>query len=200
MLQSIKNYIIERLFNSIENYKIKHFQRTINTLNFKRREKYLRFGIGANILNPQYIEIGENFKAGERVRIEAIDKYGEEQIFTPNIYFGNNVSIQNDFHIGCINKVTIGNGCLIASRVFITDHLHGEITKESLSIPPENRALTSKGEINIQDNVWIGEGVTILPNVNIGSGCIIGANSVVTKSFPSNSIIAGVPARVIKHL
>ena len=46
-------------------------------------------------------------------------------------------------------------------------------------------------------NVWIGDKATILPDVSIGNNCIIGANSVVTKSFPDNCVIAGNPAKIL---
>jgi len=54
------------------------------------------------------------------------------------------------------------------------------------------------GDINIEDDVWIGANVTILGGVNIGRGSIIGAGAVVTKNVPSMAIAAGVPARLIK--
>jgi acetyltransferase-like isoleucine patch superfamily enzyme len=69
-----------------------------------------------------------------------------------------------------------------------------------LSIPPSERKLISKGPVIIGDNVWVGEGVAILPNVTIGRNCIIGTNSVVTKSIPENSVAAGIPAKVIKKI
>jgi maltose O-acetyltransferase len=55
------------------------------------------------------------------------------------------------------------------------------------------------GCITIGNNVWIGTGAIILPNVNIGDGVIVGAGSVVTKSFSANQVIGGVPAKSIKE-
>lgn len=53
--------------------------------------------------------------------------------------------------------------------------------------------------VTIEDNVWIGANVTILPGVVVGRGSVIAAGSVVTKSVPPNSLVAGVPAKVIKE-
>lgn len=145
----------------------------------------------------KYISIGNNFYAENRLRIEAWDEFQGIK-YNPEIYIGNNVIFNPDCHIGCINKINIGNNVLFASKVFIEDHSHGEINKFNLEIPPAHRRLFSKGPVVIENDVWIGEGVAILPNVTIGSNSIIGANSVVTKSFPAYSIIAGNPARLVK--
>lgn len=57
-----------------------------------------------------------------------------------------------------------------------------------------------RGNIIIEDNVWIGEGCVILPNVKIGQNSVIGANTVVTKDVPRNSIVVGNPGRVIRQI
>ena len=80
----------------------------------------------------------------------------------------------------------------------INDNLHGEITYEQLRIMPKDRQLISKGPITIGKNVWIGEMAIILGGVTIGEGAIIGAHAVVTKDVPAYSVVAGIPAKVIK--
>ena len=151
------------------------------------------------ILNPQYISIGNNFSSLYNLRLEAIDYYYSKRHF-PDLVIGDNVIVHTDVHIGAINKIVIGNNVLIASRVYINDHSHGEINLDALNEIPANRLLISKGPVIIEDNVWIGEGVCILGGVTIGRNSIVGANSVVTKSFPCNCVIGGVPARLIKIL
>lgn len=147
----------------------------------------------------KYISIGENFNSGLRLRLEAFDEHLGHK-FTPKIIIGNNVSINSDCHIGAINEIIIENGVLIASKVFITDHFHGEITSEAISTPPSQRKLFSKGPVKIEKNVWIGEGVVILPGVIIGENSIIGSNSVITRNIPKNSVVAGNPAKIIRTL
>lgn len=147
----------------------------------------------------EYISIGDNLDVCGRLRLEAYSKH-LDNLYTPELIIGDNVSINYDCHIGCVNKVVIGNNVLIASKVFITDHFHGDTSVDSLKLPPNSRKVISKGPVIIEDNVWIGEGVAIMPNVRIGRNAIIGANAVVTKDVPENSVIGGNPARIIKFL
>jgi len=167
------------------------------------RREFRALGKGAGICRPIYLEggkyitVGENFQCDQRLRLDAIDRYKENR-FCPEIIIGDNVTIQKDCHIGAIQKLSIGNGVLIASKVYISDHSHGEFNSENLQLPPERRSLSSKGPVTIENNVWIGEGVVVLPGVTIGENSIVGANAVVTKSIPKNSLAVGNPAVVIK--
>jgi acetyltransferase-like isoleucine patch superfamily enzyme len=157
------------------------------------------FAFPLDLRGGKYIKLGTNVGIDQRLRLDAIDEFLDDK-FKPEIIIGNNVSIQKDCHIGAIDKIIIGNNVLLASKVYISDHYHGQITKEALLLRPALRKLYSKGPVVIEDNVWLGEGVVVLPNVTIGKNSIVGANSVVTKSIPRNSVVAGNPARIIREL
>lgn len=140
--------------------------------------------------------MNKNFTSGVSCRLEAfpIDK---KSIV---LKFGKNVQINDYVHISAIKNVYIGNNVLIASKVYISDHNHGRYSgdyQDNPNIPPNERELSSKS-VYIDDNVWIGEFVSILHGVRIGKGSVIGSMSVVTKDIPEYSIAVGSPARVIK--
>lgn len=145
----------------------------------------------------KYMEFGDNFTSCPGLRMECIEEYNGYS-YAPQLIIGNNVSFNFYCHVGVINKVIIGNDVLIGSRVLITDHSHGILEKSS--IPYYRRKLLSKGPVVIEDNVWIGENVCIMPGVTIGKNSIVGANAVVTHDVLPFSIVAGVPAIVVKSL
>lgn len=90
--------------------------------------------------------------------------------------------------------LSIGNNCMIGGGCLISGVNHGY---SALDIPMRLQ-LSQELPIMIEDDVWIGMGVVILPGVRIGSGSIIGAGSVVTRDIPAFSIAMGTPCRVIK--
>lgn len=148
------------------------------------------------VRGKKYIKIGAGFITGVGTRIDA---FASNNVAC--IHIGKNVQLNDYVHIAAIKSITIGNNVLIASKVFITDHNHGFYGANNLNsspmVPPMKRELYS-APVKIEDNVWIGEFVSILPGVTIGQGSIIGTMSVVTKDIPPNSIAVGSPARVIK--
>lgn len=160
-----------------------------------------------NIHSPECITIGDGTSFGENVFLTAwtsydciIDGNATQQTLTPDIVIGRNCHFGYNNHITATNNITIGDNLLTGKWVTITDNSHGEMTMEEMELDPLKRPISSKGPVTIGNNVWIGDKATILPNVSIGDGAIIAANSVVTKDIPPFSVAAGNPARIIKTL
>lgn len=143
------------------------------------------------------IAIGENTVFGKDVFLTAWPKY-RNQILSPQLTIGCGRNFGAYNHITCANVVIIGDNCLTGKWVTITDNSHGDTDDNSLLIPPSDRPVVSKGAVVIDDDVWLGDKVTILPNVTIGKGAVVAANSVVTKDVPPLTVVAGIPARIIK--
>ena len=149
----------------------------------------------------QNIVINGKVCAGKHFWLVTYDKY-YNQSFSPQIIFKGNFNASDFCHIGATNYIEIGKDVLFGSKVYVTDHGHGIYSGKNQSSPvrpPALRPLDNDKKVIIGDNVWLGDNVVVLPNVTIGKGCIIGANSVVTKDIPEYSIAIGVPAKVIKR-
>lgn len=143
-----------------------------------------------------YMAISEGFTTGVGCRLEAYPE-GENKV----LHIGRNVQINDYVHISAMENVSIGDNVLIASKVFISDLNHGSYgagdIHDSPNTPPNERKLYAKPVI-IEENVWLGEFVSVLAGVTIGKGTIVGANSVVSKSLPPYVIAVGTPAKPVK--
>lgn len=149
------------------------------------------------------LTIGKNVCIGDFCWIESVDQYFE-QSFAPIIDIGDEVSMSDFVHISAIRHISIGSGTLIGSKVYIGDHSHGhyqdiQLWENEKNLIPLHRPLADEANIFLGKNCWIGDGVVILAGASIGNNCVIAANSVLKGSFPDNSIIAGVPAKLIKQ-
>ena len=134
--------------------------------------------IGENVSIWNYVVIGDNAKIGDGTSIGSFCDIGKD------VVLGKKCNIQA--------HVTISNGCILGNNVFIAPNsslLNDKYPKSTFMTPPV-----------IKDNVAIGGGVTVLPDVTIGESAVIGGGSVVTKNVPPRTVLSGVPAKVIMTL
>ncbi len=111
-----------------------------------------------------------------------------------NIFLGDNVYMNFNCIILDVAPVTLGSNVFLGPNVQIYTATHPLVAEE------RNKGLESGKAITVHDNVWIGGSAVLCPGVTIGEGCVIGAGAVVTKNIPARVVVAGNPARVIKHL
>lgn len=168
---------------------------------FKKIGKNFRIGKIGRLKGLKYIEIGSNtvFQDFFYLTVWATG-YVATSEKKPSLKIGDACNFGAFGHITCSNEIRIGNNCLFGKNVTITDNSHGNIDVDSLNKVPIARQVYSKGPVVIEDNVWIGDKATVLPNVHIGKNSIIGANSVVTHDVPANTVVGGNPAKVLKTL
>ena len=125
---------------------------------------------------------------GKNVNIEK----GAE--FSAHVSLGDNSGIGVDSEIS--PGVTIGNDVMMGPDCVILTSNHGMLDN---GIPMWRQGSSELRPVIIGNDCWIGQRVIILPGVHLGDGCVVGAGSVVTKSFDNNSVIAGNPARLIRY-
>jgi len=120
-------------------------------------------------------------------------------VFTPlyinygkNTRIGKNVFINFDCIFLDLGGITIEDNVLIAPKVSLLSEGH--------PVSPEYRQSLVPGHIHIKKNAWIGANATILAGVTIGANAVVAAGAVVSKDVPDNSIVGGIPAKVIKQI
>lgn len=111
-----------------------------------------------------------------------------------NIEVGDNFFANTNFVVLDGAKVKIGNNVFIAPNVGIYTAGH------PLDAEQRNEGLEYAFPVTIEDDVWIGGHVCIMPGVTIGKGTVVGAGSVVTKDLPANSLAVGNPCRVLREI
>ena len=166
---------------------------------------------GVEITGSSFIEIGNGVNIFKGVRLDAKGHQNNR------MYISNRVTIERNVDIGsmddtCIHidedtyiapsvciagpgDIHIAKNCMIASHcgIYANNHVFTD-----LLLPIRQQGVTREGII-IEDDCWLGHGVTVLDGVTIGRGSIIGAGAVVSKDIPPYSIAVGVPAKVIKR-
>lgn len=144
-----------------------------------------------NLNHPENISLGNDVSLGIFCWIGTNNSLKEN----PKLIIGNRVHVGAYSMIIAANKIQIGNNVLFSERVTVLDHYH---KYEDIRLPVIDQPIAVKGEIIIEDEVFIGINSVIIGNVRIGKHAVIGANSVVTHDVLPYSVVAGSPAKMIK--
>lgn len=142
-------------------------------------------------LGTGQLTIGDHCGIGAYSRIEISTSYNN---LGSHIHIGNSVGLGPYACLGGAGGLEIGDECIIGPYLSCHPENHNF---DQAGVPIRRQGVNRKG-IKIGKNCWIGAKVTILDGVEIGDGCVIAAGAVVNKSMPANSIIGGVPAKVIR--
>ncbi len=144
-------------------------------------------------LGKHKLVLGNNVKIGAFSRIVTATSFNHVGEF---VKIGNNVGIGEFAYLGGGGGLTIGDDCIVGQYLSCHPENHNFTnTNELIRL----QGVTRKG-IVIGKNCWIGAKVTVLDGVTVGDNCVIAAGAVITKSMPANSVIGGVPARVLKSI
>lgn len=149
-------------------------------------------GAEINCLASNGMQLGDRVSIGKYAIIRPSNIYGGP--IGEGLVMGNNSNIGPYNYIGCSGKITIGNNVMLAPRVSIYAENH-VFDNPNITIKAQG---VTKSAVVIEDDCWIAANVVILAGVTIGKGSVIAAGSVVNDDIPAFSVVAGVPARVIK--
>ncbi|GIP70909.1 sugar O-acetyltransferase [Lactiplantibacillus pentosus] len=129
---------------------------------------------------------GQDIDDSVEVRLPLWTDYGRNLRLGKRVYINDNVQITDLGGISLADDVLIGPGAMLLS----VNHPLDPVKRRAVVVEP----------IKVERNAWIGAGAKILAGVTIGENAVVGAGAVVTKSVPANTVVAGVPAKVIKTI
>ena len=161
--------------------------------------KKIKLGKGVNIgenvvidaMSKKGVIIGNNVRIGDYTRILCT---GSLKKLGVGFKIGDNCGIGENCFFGSAGGISIGNDVIMGQNIRFHSENHNY---EDMTIPIRMQGVTNKG-IKIGNDCWIGAGAVFLDGAELGDGCVVGANSVVNKKFDDNSIIVGMPAKMIK--
>jgi acetyltransferase-like isoleucine patch superfamily enzyme len=182
---------------------------------FLKTRKKVFIGKNTKILNLANIVFGRNVTIGSHCQI---DGYASEKIllgdcvnigcyskllstshfskFGKGLKMGNNSAIGDFTHFGAPGGIEIGNDVIMGSYISFHSENHNFLDTTKLI---REQGVTSKG-IVLGNNIWVGAKVTFLDGCQVGDNSVVAAGAVVNGIYPPNSIIGGVPAKVLKAI
>lgn len=204
--RSLLSLMASRLFQLLRGFWLK--------ITLKRATGLIFAGRRCKITHRRLISVGKTLTIGDNVEINALSKQGVTigdnvsilkntiiectgviRNIGEGLVIGNNVGIAQGAFIQVRGRVVIGNEVIFGPNVSIFSETHNFTDPD---LPVKLQGETRKG-VTIEDGVWIGTRAVILDGVTVGRNSIIAAGAIVNKDVPAYSIVAGVPAKVIKH-
>lgn len=162
---------------------------------------YKQFGRGSiinwptgNMYGERWISIGEDTMIAADVTLSAGMVPDQKMMTDPVVIIGDRCLIGRGSAIVGHYRIDIGDDVFTGMNVYITDQNHGYEDPDT----PIGIQDPQDDPVVIGDGSWIGSGAVVLPGACIGRHCVVAANSVVRGTFPPHSVIAGVPAKVVR--
>lgn len=183
-------------------------------LGYKKISKNIFIGKRVKLIEKKYLAIGAKTKIHDHSKIDALSsegvKIGEQCVLGRNttmectgslehlgkgVIIGDRTTFGNDCFFGAAGGINIGNDVVAGQyiRFHSENHKYNDVTELI-----KNQGVTHKG-IKVGNNCWIGSGVVFLDGAKLSDGCVVAANAVVSNSFPENSVIGGIPAKIIRY-
>ncbi|PHR13739.1 MAG: transferase [Aequorivita sp.] len=167
---------------------------------YKKLALVIYYGIISHLPHSRYISLTRNIRVWYVSKVLKFIPDRKNSFIENNVYFSNGKNLK--IGTGCqinenvfIQGAYIGNNVLIAPNVSILSMSHNY---QNTEIPMVFQGETLPNPPTIEDDVWLGRNVVVMPGITIGTGSIIGAGAVVTKNVAPFSIMGGVPAKLIK--
>lgn len=190
MRRDCRPYILKRIDLNFQKWYADHFL----------RPQFEHLGRGCSFMKPWHVEIfGGPVSLGNYATVIATpDRKVRLTVWSDlresgKIEIGNCALICPGVRISAATEIVIGESCMLAHGVFITDSDWHGVYDRSL-------AIGNTAPVRIGNNAWIGDSAIVCKGVQIGENSIIGAGSVVVRDIPANAVAAGNPAAVLKHL
>ena len=198
LIVALKNYglkILEKnnLFGSLIELRNQHL--VIKQLKEKENKPKINLNNCIYFQNIENISFGKNVSIGP-YNVIFVSGYSADKKSEAKLKIGDGTTIgeQNNIRAGG-GSIIIGKDCRISQQVSIIASDHGIEKDELIS----NQEWHSKGDIFIEDDVWIGCSSQILSGVTVGKGSVVAAGSLVLKNVPPYAIVGGVPVKVLKY-
>jgi len=190
MRRDHRPYILKRIDLNFQKWYANHFL----------RPQFEHLGRGCNFMKPWHVEVfGGPVSLGNYATVIATpDRKVRITVWSDlqesgKIGIGNFALICPGVRISAATEIVIGESCMLAQGVFVTDSDWHGVYDRSL-------AIGNTAPVKIGNNAWIGDSAIVCKGVRIGENSVIGAGSVVVRDIPANAVAAGNPAAVLKYL